>query len=334
MAHQFFFVEYILDNLPAPRAGFDVVQDIAQPRLRLYVTSHGVKTFFVRRRESGRDKRIIIGNYPDVDIETARARAMDILKSPSTKKVKTKRNKIEFERLVNAYMTKKVRRGEYGRAKLRRSIDRHLSGLFHKNIQEITAADVTAVLSKISGPAIAGRMHELMQSIFKFAIDEGYVTASPMRDVPKAIQNRRTRPLTVAGLRRLVAAIQEMESDGVRAAFLMLVYGFAPKSKIFSMQWRDLDFNHYMWGALPLSDRAVVLLEDLPQDGRWVFPGRRPSQAMTDPRMTWRRVAAAAGIPDLTMDDVHKFLMRQLTWAADREEIRANMNALLDSILV
>ena len=31
MAHQFYFNPYILDNLPAPAKGFDVVQDISDP---------------------------------------------------------------------------------------------------------------------------------------------------------------------------------------------------------------------------------------------------------------------------------------------------------------
>ena len=35
----------------------------------------------------------------------------------------------------------------------------------------------------------------------------------------------------------------------------------------------------------------------------------------------------------MTMDDVYKFLMRQLVWASDREEIRTNMNNLLDEML-
>ena len=79
MAHQFFFNPFILDNLPAPATGFDVVQDISEPRLRMYVTSRGVKTFFVRKRVHGRDRRILIGNYPDVDIETARGAVSEIL---------------------------------------------------------------------------------------------------------------------------------------------------------------------------------------------------------------------------------------------------------------
>ena len=98
------------------------------------------------------------------------------------------------------------------------------------------------------------------------------------------------------------------------------------------MAWEDLDFNHDMWLSRPLSDKAIVLLQDLPQDGHWVFAGRGGIH-LTDPRTAWRRVVTAAGIPNLTMDDVYKFLMRQVVWASDREDFRANLNALLDEIL-
>ena len=113
----------------------------------------------------------------------------------------------------------------------------------------------------------------------------------------------------------------------------MLVYGFAPKSKIFSMQWSDLDFNHYMWCDRPLTDAAVVALQDLPQDGRWVFPGRGRGH-LTDPRLAWQRVAKRAGISNLTMDDVYKFLSRQLIWTSDKEDFRTNMNKVLEDLML
>ena len=112
----------------------------------------------------------------------------------------------------------------------------------------------------------------------------------------------------------------------------MLVYGFAPKTRVFSMQWEDLDFNRYTWGDMPLSDMAIVVLRDLPQDGYWVFPGRGHGH-LTDPRLAWARVVENAGIPNLTMDDVYKFMMRRLNWAGDREDLRNNMNDLLDELV-
>ena len=74
-------------------------------------------------------------------------------------------------------------------------------------------------------------------------------------------------------------------------------------------------------------------MQDLPQDGQWVFAGRGGMHLM-DPRTAWRRVAETAGIPNLTMDDVYKFLIRQVKWASDREDLRTNLNELLDDIFI
>lgn len=327
MAHQFFFNPFILDNLPAPSVGFDVVQDLSEPRLRMYITSRGVKTFFVRKRVHGRDRRIIIGNYPDVDIETARGTVPEILARAMQQPVQ-RRHKITFKKFLNIYMTNRVRRNGYSRDKLERAVQRHLSQLFDKNLSDIKSDDIVAVISKIDGRAIAARMQEFLQSVFKYAIELGYVKENPVVGLPKIQQVRRVRPLNKSGFQRLIRAISRESSPVLRAAFLMLAYGFAPKSQVFAMQWRDLDFNHYTWRDRPLSDAAVVLLQDLPQDGRWVFPGRGRGH-LADPRVAWRRVATAAGIPNLTMDDVYKFLMRQVVWASDKEDFRTNMNNLL-----
>lgn len=331
MAHQFFFNPFILDNLPAPSVGFDVVQDISEPRLRMYITSRGVKTFFVRKRVHGKDKRIVIGNYPDVDIETARGAVATVLEN-ALQKTTIHRKKITLKKFLDIYLEKRVRRNSVSRDKLERAIQRHFVQILDKNISDITVDDIKDTIEKIPGRAIAGRMQEFLQSVFKCAIDMGYLKQNPIVGLPKIQQNRRVRPLHKAGFHRLINVIEQEKDQNLRAAFLMLIYGFAPKSQVFSMQWRDLDFNHYTWCDKPLSDMAVVLLQDLPQDGRWVFPGRGRGH-LTDPRVAWRRIAVAAGIPNLTMDDVNKFLMRQLVWASDKEDLRENMNVLLDEVL-
>lgn len=331
MAHQFFFNPYILDNLPAPQSGFDVVQDLSEPRLRMYITSRGVKTFFVRKRIRGTDKRIIIGKYPDVDIETARDAVNGVLETASKKPV-VRRKQISFKQFIDLYIANRIRRSEDSEMKLMRSINLHFAPLFDKDIAAITHQDIKDIIGKISGNAIAARMQDLLQSIFKYAIEQGYVKENVADGLPKIEQKHRVRPLNKSGLQRVVVAINKEQDTFVRAAFLMLVYGFAPRSKVLAMQWEDLDFNQYVWKDWPLSDRAVVLLQDLPQDSFWLFPGRGGSH-LADPRTAWKRVAIAAKIPNLTMDDVYKFLMRNLEWASDREDLRRNMNNLLDEIL-
>ena len=330
MAHQFFFNPYILDNLNAPSRGFDVVQDISEPRLRLYITSRGVKTFFVRKRINGRDRRILIGKYPDMDIEDARSAVANVLDDAS-KKVSIKRKKISFSDFVQIYLKNRVHRSVGSYDKLVRSINMHLRPLFDKNVSDITVDDIRETIGGIRGTAIAARMQELLQSIFRYAMETGYVLSNQVAALPRQKQNRRVRPLNKYGLNRLVESIKNYPDANISAAFLMLVYGFATKNQVFSMQWEDLDFNRDMWGERPLSDRAVVLLQDLPQDGYWVFPGRGHGH-LTDPRVAWERVITDAEIPDLTMDDVYKFISRRLNWAGDKEDLRNNMNELLDDL--
>ena len=327
MAHQFFFNSYILDSLPAPETGFDVVQDLSEPRLRMYITQRGVKSFFVRKRVNGRDKRIIIGKYPDVDIEEARSKVSEVLDEVS-KKIPTRRKKISFKNFVDLYLEHKVRRSEDSLNKLKRSINLHFKSLYEKNIQDLTLNDLQKILDSIDGRATALRMQELLQSIFKYAIDMGYVQNNPVKGTEKIKVARRERRLNKFGLQKLISAIKSEQDLTFQSAFLMLIYGFAPKTKIFKMRWEDLDFNHDLWCDMPLSGKAVLLLQDLPQDGEWVFMGRGKFH-LTDPRVAWKRVVTNAGMPDLTMDDVHKFLMRSLTWNPDKDVLRENMNDLL-----
>ena len=331
MAHQFFFNSYILDSLPAPESGFDVVQDLSEPRLRMYITQRGVKSFFVRKRINGRDKRIIIGKYPETDIEEARAKVNEVL-NDAAKKIPTRRKKISFKDFVDIYLERKVRRGEDSLNKLKRAVNLHLKNLFEKNIQDLTAKELQSVLDKIDGRAMAARMQELLQCIFNYAIDMGYKKDNPMNNIARITVVRRQRKLNKFGLQKLLSAINKEQDINLRSAFLMLIYGFAPKTKIFKMRWEDLDFNHDLWGDFPLSDRAVLLLQELPQDGEWVFMGRGRFH-LTDPRVAWKRIVTQAGIPGVTMDDVHKFLMRSLVWNPDKDNLRDNMNDLLSDLL-
>jgi len=200
MAHQFFFNTYILDSLPSPETGFSVVQDLSEPRLRMYITQRGVKSFFIRKRVNGRDKRIIIGKYPDIDIEEARAKVNDIL-AESSKKVPVRRKKISFKDFVNLYLENKVRRNEDSLMKLKRSINLHLKDLFEKSIQDITQEEIDNVLNKIDGRAMAARIQELFQSIFNYAIETGYLKNNIIDDMPRIEVVRRERKLNKTGLK-------------------------------------------------------------------------------------------------------------------------------------
>ena len=332
MSHQFYFSPHILDNLIPPKSGFDVIQDTTEPRLRMYVTARGVKTFFTRKRVRGTDTRIIIGNHPKMDIAAARDKVLSTLAAAKAPP-KVRRKKITFGAIAAQFVAAKVRRTPESTAKLVRTVGRLWRVLQPLEIAKITPAQLIHVhenTASVSGIPTANRMREVMSGIFKFAAAQGYITENPAASLPRFRETRRARPLTVAGLRRLIASMGQEKNHVIRAAFLMLVYGFECKSRVFSMRWSDLDFNNDTWHGRPLSDPAVVLLRELPQTRQWVFPHWR--KHLTDPRAAWKRVTTRAKIPGVRMDDVHKFLARRLEFSPDRETRRRNMRAVLEEV--
>ena len=117
----------------------------------------------------------------------------------------------------------------------------------------------------------------------------------------------------------------------LRGAFLMLIYGFMRKSEIFSMNWNDLDLKRHYYKHIPLTDSAAVLLENMPQHGKWVFPNGRGGH-IVDPRVSWTAIVKAAGLPDVQMNDCTKLLRRHLKWSNQPEVLRENMNEVLGKL--
>lgn len=333
MSHQFFFSPYILDNLRVPASGLDVVQDIAEPALRLYITGRGIKTFFTRKRVHGRDIRIIIGRYPALSVEDARHKVAGAILD-ATAPIPIRRNKIVFDKLFSVYSARKINRSAASMEKLKRMAARHWAPLLNREVADITADDLAAVHNQImknAGAPTANRMLEIMKSMFKFAVLHGHILKNPAISLEKFAESRRKIKFGPLEFERLLAAIKKEKDVLLRSAFLMLFFGFAPKSKIFAMRWRDLDFNNDTWGGAPLSDSAVVLLRNIPQTGQWVFPSR--GRHLTDPRMAWKNLTLAARVPGIQMNDVYKYLSRRLVWSSDREELRENMNDVFNSPL-
>jgi integrase len=132
----------------------------------------------------------------------------------------------------------------------------------------------------------------------------------------------------MAGLRRILGKIKKEKNPVLRGAFLMLIFGFMKKSEVFGMTWDDLDLKHDYYKSHPLPDAAVVLLENMPQQGEWIFPNGRGGH-IVDPRVSWAAIVSSAGLSDVQMNDCTKLLRRQLKWSSNPETLRENMNAVL-----
>jgi integrase len=334
MTQLFFFYPHILDNLPLPEKGFDVCQDMADKRLRLYITARGVKTFFTRKRLKGRDVRIILGNYPKMSIDEAREKVASTLQNIA-KPAETKRKRVQFARAVRAFMAEKIHRAEKSKQKLWRAVEKLWGELFGKYLNEITAEELielNAYIAEKHGAATANRMREIIKSLFNFAILKNWTMANPAAEIKPVHENRRQNNLTMPGLRKILTRIKKEKDPILRNAFLMLIFGFMRKSEVFSMNWNDLDMKNYFYKNTPLTDSAAVLLQNMPQSGKWVFPNGRGGH-ISDPRVSWNKIVRAAELPDVQINDCTKLLRGQLKWSNQPEALRKNMNAVLEKLV-
>ena len=330
---QFFFYPHILDNLIPPETGFDVCQDMADKRLRLYVTARGAKTFFVRKRVRGKDVRVILGNYPKLSIDDARA-MLDTKLSEVTAPLPERQRRIVFSRAVKIFLTEKINREAKSLQKLERTINRLWSSLMNKYIDEITTDELirlNAQTANTNGHATANRMREVLKSLFNFAIGKNWVKKNPAEAVSPVAENRRQSDLDMDDLRNILSEIKREKDVVLRSAFKMLIFGFMKKSEVFAMTWADLDLRHDFYKNTPLTNPAIVLLNNIPQSGKWIFPNGRGSH-ITDPRASWKNIVTNAGLPEVQINDCIRLLRRELKWSNNPNTLRENMNAVLERL--
>ena len=332
MTQTFFFYPHILDNLLPPEKGFDVYQDIGDNRLRLYVTSRGVKTFFTRKRVHGKDVRVVIGNYPSMTIDDARMELKNTLIKLSAPSPRKKR--IQFSRAFKIFASDKIHRKQQSMQKLWRSAEKVWMPLWQKYMNEITTEEISKLnidIAENHGVPTANRMREIMKSLFAYGYFKGWVSENPVLGINPIPEQRRQSNLTMAGLGKILAKIKKEKDTVLRDCFLMLVFGFMKKSDVFAMKWDDIDLKHDFYKKTPLTDRAVVLLQSIPQTGIWVFPNKRGGH-ITDPRVSWNKIIKSAGLEDVQINDVTKLLARQLKWSNLPEALRNNMNKVIEKL--
>ena len=80
MAKKFNFTKAEIDTLPLPQKGKrNTYQDTKVNGLHLRISSTGIKTFSVFKRiKNGNPERITLGRYPDMTIDQARRKTMEI----------------------------------------------------------------------------------------------------------------------------------------------------------------------------------------------------------------------------------------------------------------
>jgi integrase len=224
-------------------------------------------------------------------------------------------------------------RGNRSRVQWQHCLKKHILPTLGRNpVDTITTADVLATLSPIwtTIPETARRARNRIELILDFATAHEWRRGdNPARWrgllenlLPQ--QNGTVNHLAAMPWRELPAFMQKLraEPDNAARALELTILTAARSGEILGTRWSEFDLSGAIWTVpaertkrnrehrVPLSRRAVELLEGLPRVGEFVFVGRGDDKP---DRLTLLRVLARMG----AKVTVHGFRSSFKDWASE-----------------
>ena len=322
------FTKKTLSNIAAPETGRIYVHDGSEKGLSVYVTPNGAVTFFVRKRINGRDERIVIGRFPDISIEQARQKAMEIKsqvalgKDPSEDK-KRLRAEITFGEMFQEYMERYSKKQKRSWKFDEREVNKFCSHWFTRKASHISRQEVQILHERVhdnNGLYQANRILERISAIYNRAIRWGWEGTNPARGVKKFKEKSRDRFLKRDEMPRFFAALAEDENEIAREFILLSLLTGARKANVLAMRWNEINFEMQEWRipetkngeshTVPLSDQAIEILERrrAATNSMFVFPSNGKTGHYADPKRAWERILKRANIADLRIHDLRRTL--------------------------
>jgi integrase len=266
--------------------------------LLLLVKESGAKSWVLRYRMNGKEKRAGLGKYPAVGLAKARElkdafkRELAFGGNPQKRKQEERKETARIEALKAATFMKLAnewyKRQEEAwsnsrRERVRRVLDLYLfPRLGERPIREITTRELLDLVLDIEKdkPCTAQQAKGVAGQVFEFAVSRGDVDFNIALNLRGALKPWRVRhsaaltaPRDVADLMTRIEAYHG--STTVRMALWFSLYTFQRPSEICGAAWEEMDFEAKLWRIpeqrmkngrshiVPLSRQVLELLESL-----------------------------------------------------------------------
>lgn len=297
--------------------------------LGLYVTSKGIKTFFVYRKVEGKPQRIILGRTDEITLDRAREKAQEVHAqiadgiNPLEKK-RAIRQEILFGELWELYLERhaKIYRSSWSNDASLHKL--YLTGWTDKKLSHITTETIRDLHAKIGrdrGMVTANRVHGLIRLMFNKAIEWGWTKPNPAYAVKRFKEHSRERFLSVQEMKRFLEALDKEPCETVRDYLYMSLFTGARRSNVQAMRWQDIDLDSLQWTIpvtkngkahiIPLVRPAIEILKcrKAKTNSKWVFPSNRSKSGhLENPLCIWADVLKRAGIANLRIHDLRRTL--------------------------
>src|SRR5205823_3658195 len=121
----------------------------------------------------------------------------------------------------------------------------------HRAIVDIRRRDVRELVDGIAergAPILANRTTALLSKVFKFALDDELIEASPAMRIPRpAPERQRDRVLTEDEIRTLWQQFGALDEPSMAALYRLRLLTVQRGGEVASMRWQDIDLNGGWW---------------------------------------------------------------------------------------
>jgi integrase len=268
--------------------------------LILLVKESGAKSWVLRYRMDGKEKRAGLGNYPRVSLANARELRMNFKRelalggNPQKRKKEERKEAAKNEALKTAtfrkiaevwYRGKEKAWSTYNCAAMRHILNTYLFPKFgERPIREITTREFLDELLEIEKekPSTAHVAKNVASQVFEFAVlkgDADFNLTLNLKGALKPIRKQHfsaiTAPKDIADLMTRIEAYHG--SVTVRVALWFSLYTFQRPGEICGAEWAEMDFDVNLWRipeqrmkngrphVVPLSRQVLELLDYLKQ---------------------------------------------------------------------
>ena len=318
-----------------PASGSVIVWDKRGGGFGLRLTALGVASFILNYRVAGRERRYTIGRWgtspQEHSADSAYAEAVDLLTkikdgfdplAPAEDLAATQTGRT-FADLAKDYMenAESYKRPHtlYDDHGMLRSVI--LPRLGPKLLASIEQQDIQSLHRSLKAtPHRGNRVRALLSSMFRHAINNGWLTTNPVTGIPRYPEPPREVWLSkeqVGALKKALAAYSAQ--DTANAIRLLLLTGARP-GELLGAQWDALDLKAATWFKpscatkqkkneyVPLNPPALALLKKMSANrngSAFLFPSHArdgKAQALKSLKWAWAKVRETAGLPPVVIN--------------------------------
>lgn len=301
--------------------------DTIVPGLALRVGAGGTKTYIVRYRANGKQRRLTIGKHPHITLADAREKAREKLSAalagddPASSRALHRSKDSSFRALCDEVQAARTDWREKTRRERKRIIESELLPKWgDRAAGSISRRDVVQLVEHIArrAPVMANRTLATIKMVFNVGVDREFpgLETNPAYRLKPQPEGRRTRFLTRDEI-GLVWGLLEDETLSTRALLRFTLLTAQRVGSVRLMRWSDIGKDD-VWSIpasafkgrrphlVPLSREARAVLEDLrPITGDivHVFLGRGGKHGRASINKALQRVRERSELPNWTIHD-------------------------------